>query len=151
MPFRAINGLQKLTQPRSGSFAFQEGQQVLRQQGFVLERKLVGTWLDKEVERIDHCHVGDQVDRNAQLANFLGKDDSCLEVAVRVLLPIDEVIGRLNLERVTQDRRPAMRCRPQSHHLWPQRGRSSVAIVSLMIERDANCHACILFDAERFK
>ena len=144
MAFRAVDSFQQLAQPRSGSFALEKRQQVLGQHWFVFEGEKVGAWLDEEVERIDDCHVGDQIDGNAQLANLLGKNDPGLKVAVRVLLPIDEVVGRLDLERVTQDRCPTMRCRPQPHHLRPQRGRSFVAIVSLMIECDANCHAGIL-------
>ena len=97
MPFRAINRLQKLTQPLARSFALEERQQVFGQISLVLERIEVGTWLDKKVERIDDCHVRDQINCDVELANVLRKDDPSLEVAVRILLPVDEVIRRLDL------------------------------------------------------
>jgi hypothetical protein len=49
-------------------------------------------------------------------------------VAERILLPVDEMLLRLNLQRVTQDRRPAMRSRSQSDDL---RSKADVAVVAV--------------------
>ena len=64
-----------------------------------------GPVLDEEVERVDHLEVGDEPDGDGQLARRIREGQSADEVADRVLLPVDEVVGRLDPQRVGLDRR----------------------------------------------
>jgi hypothetical protein len=61
------------------------------------ERKTVGVGLDEEIERIDHGHLGDEVDLDLELGGLLRKDEARQPVAVRILLPVHEMIGGVTL------------------------------------------------------
>ncbi|CFS53890.1 Uncharacterised protein [Mycobacterium tuberculosis] len=63
----------------------------------------LGPVLDKEVEGVDHLEVGDKPDGNTQLAHGIRKDQPRQKVAQRVLLPVDEVVGGLDAQRVGFD------------------------------------------------
>ena len=58
------------------------------------EGKLLGIGLDKEIERIDHGHLGREIDLDAELGGLFRKDEARQPVAVRVLLPVDEMLRR---------------------------------------------------------
>ncbi len=47
--------------------------------------------LDEEVERIDRRHVGGELDLDLELVGLLRENEPRLEVALRVLLPVDEM------------------------------------------------------------
>jgi hypothetical protein len=85
--------------------------QVVGQTGRIAERVSLRVILDEEVERVDHLHVGDQSDRDVQLGSLAGKDRPGEVVAERVLLPIQEVLGRRDGQRVGLDGRPRVRRR----------------------------------------
>ena len=108
------------------------------------ERESLRVRLEEEVERIEHRHLGDQVHLDAQLVGLLREHEPREVVSLRVLLPVDEVLGRRDLQRIGQDARAAMRRRPQADDLWPERHEPVVAIVRDVIERDVNGHAVIL-------
>jgi hypothetical protein len=52
---------------------------------------------------------------------------------VRILLPIDEVLLGLDLERITRDFGPAVRRGSEADHLRPERGRAVVDVASGVI------------------
>src|SRR3546814_13274993 len=56
-------------------------------------------------------------------------------IAVRVLLPVQEMPGRFDLQRIVGDFRAAMRRGPQPDHLRPQADRPAVAIGCQVVER----------------
>ena len=68
-------------------------------------------------------------------------------VSLRILLPVDEVLGRRDLQRIGKDARAAMGRGPQADDLWPERHEPVVAIVRDVIERDMNGHGGILHRA----
>ena len=68
------------------------GASSLREPRLVGERKRLGRRLEEEVERIDHRHLGDQIDVDGELARLLRKDEAREVVAVRILLPVEEVL-----------------------------------------------------------
>ena len=103
------------------------GRKVVAQFGVVAERKLVGVRLDEKVERIDHLEIGEEIDRDGKLGGLLGKDEARDPVAVRVLLPVHEVLFGRDLERIARHPRAAMRRRTQPHHLRPETDRPVVA------------------------
>ena len=68
--------------------------EVLAQDRLVAERKRLRFGLQEEVERIAHGHVGDEIDLDDEVAHLLRKNDAREEVAVRILLPVQEVAVR---------------------------------------------------------
>ena len=64
------------------------------------------------------------------------------EIAVNVLLPVDEMFFRLDGQRIGEDRRAAMRRRTQPHFVRRQGDRLVVATARVVIERDVDAHAC---------
>ena len=95
----------------------QVGRQLLRQQGLVLKRVVVGAGLQKEIKRVVDRHLHHQSDRHLELGGRFGEHQPRLVVGKRVLLPIDEVAGRLDLERIRDDFAAAMWRRAQPNHL----------------------------------
>ena len=67
---------------------------------FVVERRVVGErpgfgfGFEKEVERIDGGHVGHEVDGHIEMGDALGEDDAGEEIALGILLPVQEVSFR---------------------------------------------------------
>ena len=108
---------------RAGAgFAFVDGpqigfevRQVLR---FVLESVVFRPVLDEEIEWIDHSHVRHQPDGDGHVVGALRKHDSGEEVSEHVLLPVDEVFGWLDLQRVSLDRGARVRSWAQPDLVW---------------------------------
>ena len=117
------------------------GRELVRLLGLVLEREVLGRRLQEEVERIEHRHLGHQVDLDAHLGRRVGEHQPRQVVRLRILLPVDEMLGRLDAHRVRQDARPRVRCRAQPHDLRPEVDRPVVAVVGDVIERDMDRHA----------
>ena len=64
------------------------------------ERPVFRIRFNKEIERIDHFHVGEQIDVDGKLFGLFGKYVTREPIAVRILLPVDEVLRRRHLQRV---------------------------------------------------
>jgi hypothetical protein len=92
----------------------EERDELLGQRRRVFERELLGVLLDEEVEGIDDREVGDQVDLDRERVSGLGEYEPRHPVAVRVLLPVEEMLVRRDLERVAEHRRAGLRRRPQT-------------------------------------
>ena len=58
--------------------------------------------LDEKVERIVDSHVGDEIDLDLQFRHRLRENEARQEIAVGILLQIDEMIGRTDLQRMAQ-------------------------------------------------
>ena len=82
------------------------GRQLLR----IGERKFLRVGLDEEVERVDHRELGGQIDLDLEGLDRLGKYVARQPIAVRVLLPIDEVVFGFDLERIARHFGAAMGC-----------------------------------------
>ena len=63
-------------------------------------RHFFGTRLDKEVERIDYAHVGEEVDLDAKFVRLFRENVTSNPVALRVLLPVHKMLGRRDLQRI---------------------------------------------------
>ena len=79
---------------RAGGFGFEKRAQFAGERGVVSERILLGVRLEEEIERIEDRHFGDQVDFDEELGGGLREDQAREIVALRVLLPVDEVVLR---------------------------------------------------------
>ncbi len=106
----------------------QIGAQLAGQCGFVNEGEAVGALLEEEIERVDDRHLGHQTDLDDELARRLGEDEAGEIVRLRVLLPVEEMLRRLDLERIAQDRRAAMRRRAQPHCLRTEMDQTIIAV-----------------------
>ncbi len=109
----------RLLHPRGEARRFRHQLEIRRQLARVLvvveEGEVLGGGVDEEIERVDDRHVGHQVDSDLELARLLRKHQARHPVAVRILLPVEEVLRRLDAQRVAVDGRAAMRRGPQSH------------------------------------
>ena len=76
---------------------------------------VLGVRLDEEIERIGHRHVGGEVDDDFECVGRFREDEARDPVAVRVLLPVEEIFVRSDVQRIAEDRCPAMRCRAQPY------------------------------------
>ncbi len=65
---------------------------------FILERIVVGVRLEEEVEGVVHRHLGDQIHLDPQLAGLFRKGQPRQVVRLRILLPVEEVLRRLDLQ-----------------------------------------------------
>ena len=82
-------------QQRPVLLPFQVGRELMLELGRIGEREGLRIVLDEEVERVDDRELRDEVDLDLQLGRRLGEDEPCQPVAVRILLPVDEmVLGR---------------------------------------------------------
>jgi hypothetical protein len=118
----------------------QERHEVLEHVRRVAERKELRVRLQEEVERVDHRHLGGEVDLDGQLVGRLIEDQSREEVAVRVLLPVEEVLGRANLQRVAEHGRAAVGRGPQADDVRVEGDRRVVLVLGLVMERNADGH-----------
>ena len=111
-----------------------------RQIGVVAPRKILGTGFEEEIERVVHRHLRHEVDLDRESARGLRKDEPAQVVALRVLLPVDEMTRRLDFERVTEHRGAAMRCGPEPHDLRPQADQAIVSVGGLVVKGDVDGH-----------
>ena len=110
------------------------GRQLVR----IGEGKFLGVGLDEKIEGIDDREFGGEIDLDLEFLDRLGKDVAREPVAVRVLLPIDEVVGRRDLERIARHPRAAMGRRTQSDRLRAERDRPVVAVTGDVMQADEN-------------
>ena len=100
------------------------------------KRELFGVGLDEKVERIDHRELGGQIDLDAKFLDLFRKHVARQPVAMRILLPIDEVQLGLDLERIAGDFCPAVRRGSQADRLWAERDRAVVGVAGGVIKTD---------------
>ncbi len=110
-----------------------DGRQIRREFGLEVsaigERKTVGIGLDEEIERVDHGHLRREIDLDLQLGGLFRKDIARQPVALRVLLPVHEMVRWQDLERIAQDRGTRVRRRAQADGLRAEVDRSVVFVV----------------------
>ena len=88
--------------------AHQAGGEFFSQLWWIGERESLGVILDEEIERVDDRHVGDEIDLDFKFGRFLGEYETRQPIAVRVLLPVHEMIGGRDFQAVARNARAAM-------------------------------------------
>ncbi len=116
------------------------GRQLLAQLVLVGEGQLLGVVLDEEVEGVDGDHLGDQVDLHGEPTGLVREHEAPDIIAEGVLLPVHEVLGRLDPERIVVDRGAHVRRGPQAHQMRAQRDRTVVQILGAMVNGNADRH-----------
>ena len=106
----------------------------------VLEGNCLRVRLQEKIKGILNRHFRGQIDLHPQILRRLRKYHAGQVIGLRVLLPIDEVFGRLDVQGVGQNAAAAMWCGAQPNDLWPQLHQSIVAIMHDVIERYVNRH-----------
>ena len=126
---------------RTRRFRLQIGRKLRAQFGLIGKRKLLGVGLDEKVKRIDDRKFGGEIDLDLEFRHFFRKHEPRLPIAMRVLLPVHEMLGRRHLQRIGEDFGPAMRRRAQPDGLRLQHDRPVVFIVGDMMDGGGNGHA----------
>ena len=109
------------------------GRQFLFQRVRIFKRPLVSVFLDEEIEGVDDRHVGHHLHVHFQFPGLFRKHQSGQPVAVGVLLPIDEVIRRQDLQAVGLDGRAAMYRRQQPDDVGAEGNRAIEPIVGTVV------------------
>ena len=137
----AIDFAQVALQQRRERRLGQVGGQLLRLGGVVLEREFFGPRLQEEVERVVDRHFHHQVDGDLELGRRLGEDQARLVIGERVLLPVDEMGGRLDALRIRQHLGAAVRRGPQADDLRPEFDQAVVPIMGDVAQGNVDGHA----------
>src|ERR1019366_7745511 len=93
------------------------------------------------IERIEDRHFRNEIALDKELRGLLGKDQTREEVALRAMLPVDEVAARLDLQGIGNDGRAAMGRGTQPDHLRAEIDSAVVSIQSLVIQCNMNRHS----------
>ena len=118
----------------------QERFEILHQGFVVAERERVSARFHEEVEGVVRRHFGNEVHGDLEFRDLFRKHDARLPVAVRVLLPVEEVRIGFDLERVRQHACFGVRRRAQADDLRRQRDRAVIAVFGTMRQRDVDAH-----------
>ena len=83
---------------RSRRLELAERRDLLGQRGIVGEGPGLGLGVQEKVEGVDHRHVGDEIDRDLEPIGLVREHQPRQMIALRVLLPVDEVPDRRDLQ-----------------------------------------------------
>ncbi|MCY1214496.1 hypothetical protein D9M72_263100 [compost metagenome] len=139
--FLALDPVEVGLQQRRGLLGDEVGRQLFGLRGRVLEGEVLGLRLEEEVEGVVDRHLDHEVDRDLELARLLGEHEPRLVVGERVLHPVDEVLGRLDPQRVRDHIAAAMGRGAQSHDLRAQLHQAVVCVVGDVVECGVDGHA----------
>ncbi len=81
-----------------GWLDFEKRAQFAGERRIVFERIILGVGFEKEIEGIEDRHFRDQIHFHEKLAGGFGEDQASEIVGLRILLPVDEVVFRLDFE-----------------------------------------------------
>ncbi len=138
--FFALDFTQPFQQSRAAFADLEIGPQLGGQFGRVLERVVLGFGFQEKVEGVDGHQVGDDFDVDQQFACGLGEGQAGQVIAEGILLPVDEVVGRFDLERVGFYGCAGMRGRAQPDHVGSQLDLAVEAVMRCMTDRYTDCH-----------
>ena len=117
MPSGAVHARQPGHEARALLRQFEIGLQFLTEEGVITEGKVLGVALHIEVEWIDHGHVRDQPHVHAEFRDRLRKDRPRNCVSEGILLPVEAMLGRTEVQVIVPHGRTRMGSRMQSNEL----------------------------------
>ena len=125
---------------------------ALERREFVIERRVVGEGkflrvrFEEKIKRIEHRHLRDQIHFDAKFLRRLFKDEPRGVVGLRILLPVDEMFFRHDLQRIAQNPRARMRRGPQPHDLRAKIDQPVIFVMRLVVKRDVDGHLLVISD-----
>ena len=118
--------------------------QFLLELGLIGEGELHRRRFQEVVKRVVHRHLDYQIHRDLELFGLFREHQTRLVIGKRVLLPVDEMVCRLDLERIGDDVGTAVRRRAQPDDLWPKIDQTVIGVVGHVIQRGVNGHGFVL-------
>ncbi len=115
--------------------------QLLLQRFVIAERKLLGGLVMEKIERIDHRHIGNQLNLDTQVVGLFRKHQAGKKIAKGILLPVDEMIFGTDSQRIAVNRSPAVRGGTQTQGMWRQLDRTIKMILCHMVNSGAYGHS----------
>ncbi len=112
----------------------------MRQRRFVGERKGFRVGFQEKVEGIDDGHLRDQIQLDGKVAHAFREHHASQVIALRVLLPVEEVRLRLDLQRIRGYGSAAVGRGPEANHLRGEVDEAIVMINGSMMQSDAYRH-----------
>src|SRR5690348_8673579 len=97
-------------------------------------------WLNKKVKGIDDDHVGNHLNVEGERRCLFREDYSCLKITKWILLPVDEVICRVDLQRIAKYRSSTVRCGLQPENVWGETNGAVVLIRCVMMYGNFDRH-----------
>ena len=120
----------------------EERLEVAKLRRLVGEGELFGERFQKKVEGIVDGHLGDQIDLDPEQIGLVGEREPRDVVALRILLPVQEMRRWRDALRIGEDRRPTVWRRPQADELRQQLDGPVVPVLRHVTEGNVNAHAC---------
>ena len=110
------------------------------ERGVVGEGDGFGVGFEEEVEGIVDGHFGDEVDLDFERAGFFREDETGEVIGLRVLLPVEEVFGWGDAERVAENSGAAVGSGAETDDLGAERDGAVVLVGGDVVEGDVNGH-----------
>src|SRR5262249_8205064 len=117
--------------------------EVVIEFAIVSEGEALGFGLKKEIKRIQHRHLGNNVHLNGKFTRLVGKNEPGEIIGLRVLLPVDEMFFRRDSQRVAENARPSMRSRAQAHGLRTKGYEAVILVTGFVMELNVYGHGFI--------
>ena len=136
----AWNAREEFLHPRARRLRLEVGSKLRPQLHGILEGEEFRERLDEEVERIDDFEIGDEIDDDGKFVRLFRKNKAREPVPVRVLLPIHEMFGRGDLERIITHPRATVGSGPQPHHLGAEIDETVVTVAGDVMKVRRNRH-----------
>ncbi|MNF64412.1 hypothetical protein D3C84_461410 [compost metagenome] len=119
---------------------FQIRSQFLALIGGIREGDFFCVGLKEKIEWVEDRHLGQQIDLDAQLISFFREHQPRQVVALRVLLPVDEVLLGRDFQRIRQNPRAAVGGGTQANDLRAEFDSAVIAVMRDVVQCDMNRH-----------
>ncbi|CDF96513.1 hypothetical protein BN844_4972 [Pseudomonas sp. SHC52] len=137
---RAVDAIQVRLEFRRQRQRLQVRHQLVFLIGPVGEWNLFGVGFEEKIERIEHRHFRQQIDLDPQFFGFLGEYQARQVIALGILLPVDEVLLRRNLQRIGKNPRTAVGRGAQAHDLRAEFNGPVVTVMRDVMQCDMDRH-----------
>ena len=139
----ATQEVEKFEDRSVGRRDLEEGFEILSERRLVVEGEPVRVGLEEKVKRVEHRHLGHEVDLDPQLRHRVREGQPGVPVRERVLLPVDKVNAPVDAQRMAQDAGLAVWGRTQPDDVGPMRDRLLVAVMGEVVEGNVYGHGVV--------